>query len=157
MDALGTSAWLYAYGIYTMVPQRLYAQRVDGQPRRENRTPCRNLVKQAYLIPIFTIMPQSLVYNTDCLEYMRTLPDNYFSLAIADPPYGDAGQNNANPHVDLGSRSRKYLKDTEITTPPPTTTTSCTRLRRTVRALHEQAGLGRRSTQKNPCVGHGPR
>lgn len=35
----------------------------------------------------------SEVYNTDCLEYMRTLPDKAFTLAIADPPYGirDAG------------------------------------------------------------------
>lgn len=24
----------------------------------------------------------------DCLEYMRTLPDKAFQLAIADPPYG---------------------------------------------------------------------
>lgn len=31
---------------------------------------------------------RSEVYNTDCLEYMRTLPDKYFQLAIADPPYG---------------------------------------------------------------------
>ena len=30
----------------------------------------------------------SEVYNIDCLEYMRTLPDKYFQLAIADPPYG---------------------------------------------------------------------
>ena len=31
----------------------------------------------------------SEVHNIDCLEYMRTLPDNYFQLAIADPPYRD--------------------------------------------------------------------
>ena len=30
----------------------------------------------------------SEVYNVDCLEYMRTVPDNFFSLAIVDPPYG---------------------------------------------------------------------
>ncbi len=30
----------------------------------------------------------SEVFNIDCMEYMRTLPDKYFSLAIADPPYG---------------------------------------------------------------------
>lgn len=30
----------------------------------------------------------SKAYNCDCLEYMRSLPDNYFDLAIADPPYG---------------------------------------------------------------------
>jgi len=35
----------------------------------------------------------SEVFNTDCVEYMRTLPDKAFQLAIADPPYGirDAG------------------------------------------------------------------
>ena len=27
-------------------------------------------------------------FNIDCMEYMRTLPDNHFSLVIADPPYG---------------------------------------------------------------------
>lgn len=34
-------------------------------------------------------MPQSDVYNVDCLEYMRSLPDNAFDLLVADPPYGD--------------------------------------------------------------------
>ena len=33
------------------------------------------------------------VYNMDCMEYMRGLPDNAFDLVIADPPYGDAFQN----------------------------------------------------------------
>jgi len=26
--------------------------------------------------------------NIDCMEYMKELPDNYFDLAIVDPPYG---------------------------------------------------------------------
>ena len=30
----------------------------------------------------------SEVYNCDCLEYMKSLPDKYFDLTIADPPYG---------------------------------------------------------------------
>lgn len=30
----------------------------------------------------------SEVYNCDCLEYIKTLPDKYFDLCIADPPYG---------------------------------------------------------------------
>lgn len=33
-------------------------------------------------------MPISEVYNCDCLEYMRSLPDKHFDLCIADPPYG---------------------------------------------------------------------
>ena len=33
-------------------------------------------------------MPISETYNIDCMEYMKTLPDNAFDLAVADPPYG---------------------------------------------------------------------
>lgn len=29
----------------------------------------------------------SEVYNCDCMEYMATIPDNFFDLVIADPPY----------------------------------------------------------------------
>ena len=31
-------------------------------------------------------MPISEVYNIDCIEYMRGLPDKVFDLAVADPP-----------------------------------------------------------------------
>ena len=27
-------------------------------------------------------------YNMDCMDYMKTLPDNAFDLAVVDPPYG---------------------------------------------------------------------
>lgn len=33
-------------------------------------------------------MPISEVHNIDCLEYMKTIPDKFFDLCIADPPYG---------------------------------------------------------------------
>jgi site-specific DNA-methyltransferase (adenine-specific) len=33
-------------------------------------------------------MPQSIALNIDCMEYMKDIPDKYFSLAIVDPPYG---------------------------------------------------------------------
>lgn len=29
-----------------------------------------------------------IAYNIDCMEYMRTLPDKAFDLAVVDPPYG---------------------------------------------------------------------
>lgn len=32
-------------------------------------------------------MSESIVYNMDCMEYMRTLTDKAFDLAIVDPPY----------------------------------------------------------------------
>lgn len=31
------------------------------------------------------------VFNIDCMEYMKMLPDNAFEIAIVDPPYGVAG------------------------------------------------------------------
>lgn len=27
--------------------------------------------------------------NKDCMEAMKDFPDNFFDLAIVDPPYGD--------------------------------------------------------------------
>lgn len=27
-------------------------------------------------------------YNMDCMDYLRNVPDKYFGLLIADPPYG---------------------------------------------------------------------
>lgn len=45
-------------------------------------------------------MPISEVYNVDCLEYMRSLPDKYFDLCIADPPYGI--------NIEKSGRLKKY-------------------------------------------------
>lgn len=33
-------------------------------------------------------MPESVVYNEDCLVRMREYPDKHFALALVDPPYG---------------------------------------------------------------------
>lgn len=33
-------------------------------------------------------MDKTVAYNIDCMEYMATLPDKAFDLAIVDPPYG---------------------------------------------------------------------
>lgn len=30
----------------------------------------------------------SEVYNMDCMEYMKSIPDKFFELAVVDPPYG---------------------------------------------------------------------
>ena len=34
-------------------------------------------------------MDMTEAFNIDCMEYMKTLPDNAFELAVVDPPYGD--------------------------------------------------------------------
>ena len=41
---------------------------------------------------------KSDVFNTDCLEAMKSYPDNYFELAIVDPPYG------ININISMGRR-----------------------------------------------------
>ncbi len=33
-------------------------------------------------------MPTINLYNTDCMEFMRNVPDKHYELAIVDPPYG---------------------------------------------------------------------
>ena len=45
--------------------------------------------------------------NTDCMSYMKTLPDNAFELAIVDPPYGiDVAKNGK-----VGGESLAQVKD----------------------------------------------
>ena len=59
--------------------------------------------------------PISEVYNCDCLEYMRGLPDNAFDLVIADPPYGGAN----NPTINggrFGQRFDRYKASTSSST-----------------------------------------
>ena len=48
------------------------------------------LPRVVLLVLIYVFMSEiiSNVFNIDCLEYMKTLPDKYFDLCIADPPYG---------------------------------------------------------------------
>lgn len=56
-------------------------------------------------------------FNTDCLAYMKSLPDNYFDLAVCDPPYGDANGNGVAGDargrlpVSKNGRWEKYAKD----------------------------------------------
>lgn len=42
---------------------------------------------QGYKDKNITSVPYSAAYNMDCVEFMKQLPDKYFSLCIADPPY----------------------------------------------------------------------
>ena len=48
-------------------------------------------------------------YNMDCLEGMKEFPDNYFELAIVDPPYGDGGGSWTNG-TRFGQRFDRYLE-----------------------------------------------
>jgi len=59
----------------------------------------------------------SEVFNQDCIAYMRTLPDGFFNLAVADPPYGFGDSYVPHdPRGRFGGRFDKY-RDTSVTTP----------------------------------------
>ena len=47
-------------------------------------------------------MSTTNLHNIDCLEFMKTVPDKFYDLAIVDPPYGI----NA-PKMQMGSRKVK--------------------------------------------------
>jgi site-specific DNA-methyltransferase (adenine-specific) len=56
--------------------------------------------------------------NADCMEYLKEFPDNYFDLAVVDPPYGGGCTPDANDAFHgivgrFGGRFAKYLQ-TEI-------------------------------------------
>lgn len=40
----------------------------------------------------------NVAYNVDCMEYMLTLPDKVFDLAVVDPPYG-IGESGSKNHT----------------------------------------------------------
>ena len=49
-------------------------------------------------------------YNMDCMEGMKQFPDNYFDLAIVDPPYGDGGAHGSDK-TRAGSAERSTVID----------------------------------------------
>ena len=60
--------------------------------------------------PLLGAVPYSEVYLMDCVAGLRHYPDNYFDLAVVDPPYGInissaggyyhiKGKGQANPHT----------------------------------------------------------
>lgn len=47
-------------------------------------------------------MAESITLNCDCMEYMKTVPDKYFDLAIVDPPYGmGIDSHKTNKHIQI--------------------------------------------------------
>ena len=61
---------------------------------------------------------KNIVYNCDCMEYMKTCKDNEFDLAIVDPPYGvgmDGGNIGKSNYIkkewDSGIPEKKYFQE----------------------------------------------
>ena len=48
------------------------------------------------------------LYNCDCMELMGKYPDNYFDLAIVDPPYGGGGDEKIEGGKRVGGNFDKY-------------------------------------------------
>lgn len=46
-------------------------------------------------------------YNIDCMEYMRTLPDKAFDLAVVDPPYGIGESGEKKSHARLARTGKR--------------------------------------------------
>lgn len=45
--------------------------------------------------------------NIDCMEYMKTISDKFFDLAIVDPPYGIGGKNAKKNRLNSGGGKLK--------------------------------------------------
>jgi site-specific DNA-methyltransferase (adenine-specific) len=58
-------------------------------------------------------MPKINIYNTDCMEFMKALPDKAYELAIVDPPYnvgasdGNFGGKSSRPSLVNGKINAK--------------------------------------------------
>lgn len=60
-------------------------------------------------------------YNLDCMKAMKEIPDNFFQLAICDPPYG-IGHDGQRKRIHANAKhNRKYhaRKGWDKNTPPP--------------------------------------
>jgi len=56
---------------------------------------------------------KATMMHLDCMEYMATLPDKYFELAIVDPPYGIGGDS---LHTNRLTKGVGKLKNRALTT-----------------------------------------
>ena len=56
------------------------------------------------------------LYNCDCMEYMKDIPDNYYDLTICDPPYGIQINNNMGRRS--GDKKSSYKKVNWDNNPP---------------------------------------
>lgn len=59
----------------------------------------------------------NIAYNIDCMEFMKTLPDKAFDLAVVDPMYG-IGENGAKSGSRANLAKKKVYKPVDDT--PPT-------------------------------------
>lgn len=58
-------------------------------------------------------MAESITYNMDCMDFLKTVPDKYYDIAVVDPPFGSGLTDNG------GCKGwfTKYHQDTELKVP----------------------------------------
>lgn len=63
--------------------------------------------------------PSSITVNQDCLEAMKATPDDFYSLAICDPPYGigESGDKNHTRGLLAVSKNYKAFSGNDIEPP----------------------------------------
>jgi site-specific DNA-methyltransferase (adenine-specific) len=74
-------------------------------------------------LKIMKITEKITITNEDCMDLLRRTPDNYYSLALVDPPYG-LGDRLIKGGAKGGMGTMKNLADDKVTTwddkiPPP--------------------------------------
>lgn len=57
--------------------------------------------------------------NIDCMEYMRTVPDKYFDIAVVDPPYGIGEDGASNHSINRIKNEKVYSAKGWDKQPPP--------------------------------------
>lgn len=62
----------------------------------------------------------NIAYNMDCMEYMQTLPDKSFDLAVVDPPYGIGESGSKNHTRGKLAVAKNYKAFAGNDTQPPT-------------------------------------
>jgi site-specific DNA-methyltransferase (adenine-specific) len=67
-----------------------------------------------------TIIGKASIYNVDCMQYMASLPDKAFDLAIVDPPYGigENGDRNASRTKLAKAKDYKAFAGRDVEPPP---------------------------------------
>lgn len=87
-------------------------------------------------------MGKQIAINTDCMEYMRTLPDKAFDLAVVDPPYGDGNGGRAKRFGGMfgavyGENTRAHVVDANERDGAPSISAKVTKMKRTAKKIVE--------------------
>lgn len=90
-------------------------------------------------------MPESIALNCDCMEYMRSLPDKAFDLAVVDPPYGGGCSQSVKAERETGSTAELLTTKASLgrgSVASSTATISAVRTGGTWAAKYRQRTLG---------------